>query len=1102
MIRLKNAFPLILAVQAAWLSAWRPAGKPAPLPPRGAKVLPDRQKISAWRWAKTWYKFYWDDADAALKRPVTFAVTVPAGHDSVTVAIDDANGVRVRNLLEGADVATIGGKRSSAKPQTLAFEWNGLDDRGRTLPDGDYRVSGLSLPPVKLTYEYSWLGPGTPPWVYYKNSGWGGDHEFPHAIACIRGHGGKPWRVVTGGRTAEGGSPGFVLDANDRKCHSFGNGWTGPSALACGDGMVWIGLGKDLIRVDYHTAKPRGFRKPLKFKNRIDAIAVGTDRFAVLLRKPKKLDEGRVILFEKSGAKQLAEWPMKKLVAGNCLAFDLGGRKLYFADGDGLRRCDAAQAKPRWEPLKLPALASPGVLCFDRAGNLYVFDSGPDWRVKVYNRDLKLLRSIGTRGGQAGKIDYDAGALHNVQAMSVDDDGLLWVAEDPGACDEKKFPKMPLGYAKRISVWGRDGKLVKDFVGGTQYGAYSTALHEQDPTIGYAYGVLYKLTPGKKPAYRPWRYIMLGRKPGSPFGLWTSAPHVLFNGHRVFRSNASGRMREYLLQTNGLLVLLCADARGNYRPVMAIGHHQQNKAFPKVKGEPKALHVWSDLNGDEMAQPGEFQRLAGTSYEMGPYGGWGCPPPRDLVFYIEGLALKPVRFTQAGGPVYDAAKAPRLATSGPFLRVGGHLVGYMKGRFGNEDAGPFFCGFETYCDLRGRRRGRLRRNWPAVHGSWFSSLYVPGQSGRTIGELFPAGIADSRGEAGYVICHQGNKGQGFIISEDGLYVTGIFRDVRQSPAGFGATEKPGADWTNVTLDSEAFGGWFGRQDDGVLRYNFGRVACRVVRIDGLEKAKRFTAGTVKLAGPPKGLSATSAPAAAPKTARELLIPNVRGRFPRIQADGDPADWPDVPTRKILVGGKTVARVRLATDYDHLYILAEVIDSSPAINAAADPKRLFKTGDAIDLQFGPWRLRPGGPGEGDTRTVLAAGPAGKKKPVAMVFLPVSKRAKPKDAVTYQSPTGKRTLASAKPLNNPTAVFRRTATGYVLEAKLPCDRIGLGAAGPGAKILGDVGVIFSTAGGLGVQSRAYLHDHSPGATIVSDTPSESDIRPAEWGAWVME
>jgi len=78
MIRLKNAFPLILAVQAAWLSAWRPAGKPAPLPPRGAKVLPDRQKISAWRWAKTWCKFYRDDADAALKRPVTFAVTVPA----------------------------------------------------------------------------------------------------------------------------------------------------------------------------------------------------------------------------------------------------------------------------------------------------------------------------------------------------------------------------------------------------------------------------------------------------------------------------------------------------------------------------------------------------------------------------------------------------------------------------------------------------------------------------------------------------------------------------------------------------------------------------------------------------------------------------------------------------------------------------------------------------------------------------------------------------------------------------------------------------------------------------------------------------------------
>lgn len=199
-----------------------------------AAPLPDRQRVSAWRWGKTWYEHHWDDANPALVRPVAFSLTVPPGHSSVTVVIDDAHGVRVRNLLEGATLAQLGAQPSD-QPQALALEWNGLDDRAQPLPDGEYTVRGLTTVPARLTYDYSWLGPGTPPWEFYKDSGWGGDHEFPHAVACLRDPGRGSWRVVAGGRIAEGGSPGFVLNEQDRKCHAFGNGWTGPSALACAD---------------------------------------------------------------------------------------------------------------------------------------------------------------------------------------------------------------------------------------------------------------------------------------------------------------------------------------------------------------------------------------------------------------------------------------------------------------------------------------------------------------------------------------------------------------------------------------------------------------------------------------------------------------------------------------------------------------------------------------------------------------------------------------------------------------------------------------------------------------------------------------------------
>ena len=64
------------------------SAEPAPNPPK----LRDEQKISAWQRDK----FKWQPVDADRVRPVTFAVTVPAGHRFVTVAVDDVKGVRVR----------------------------------------------------------------------------------------------------------------------------------------------------------------------------------------------------------------------------------------------------------------------------------------------------------------------------------------------------------------------------------------------------------------------------------------------------------------------------------------------------------------------------------------------------------------------------------------------------------------------------------------------------------------------------------------------------------------------------------------------------------------------------------------------------------------------------------------------------------------------------------------------------------------------------------------------------------------------------------------------------------------------------------------------
>ncbi|VTT97610.1 sigma-70 family rna polymerase sigma factor : RNA polymerase sigma factor, sigma-70 family OS=Singulisphaera acidiphila (strain ATCC BAA-1392 / DSM 18658 / VKM B-2454 / MOB10) GN=Sinac_7453 PE=4 SV=1: Sigma70_r2: Sigma70_r4_2 [Gemmataceae bacterium] len=427
----------------------RPAA-PAPRPPK----LRDDQLISSWQWDK----FKWQPVDPAVTRPVTFAVTVPPGHKFVTVAVDDAKGVRVRNLLDAVEVANLGGDPDANGPQVLPVEWNGLDDDGRPLPDGSYRVRGCSHPGVKLVYEYSFLNPGTPPWEHYPNSGWGGDHGFPHAIACLRGHGGGKWRVAVGGTIAEGGSPAFVLDAGDRKVHAFGRGWAGPKALAAAGGQLWVGLWgqKDLVRIEYHTGKQVPFKTAagpqpaLKFDADVWGIAVGRDRVAVRLHDEKDPKKERIVVFDRETGENRAEVRFPAPVRRNGLAAWPDGKTLAVATDAGLMALDLSDPKAAPKALTLGGVEKPGPLATDGAGNLYVLDRGADYRVKVFAPDGKPVREVGAKGGQGDRLEFDPTALHGVEAISVDDDGNLWAAEN-GDQDNPKGR----GFVRRIAVWDR-----------------------------------------------------------------------------------------------------------------------------------------------------------------------------------------------------------------------------------------------------------------------------------------------------------------------------------------------------------------------------------------------------------------------------------------------------------------------------------------------------------------------------------------------------------------------------------------------------------------------------------------------------------------------
>lgn len=1057
-------------------------------------LLKDEQKISAWEWDK----FKWQPVDRDQVRPVTFAVTVPPGHKFVTVAVDDAKGMRVRNLLDAVEVAKLGGKPDAAEPQTLAVEWNGLDDDGRPLPDGTYRVRGCSHPGMKLVYEYSFLNPGTPPWEHYPNSGWGGDHGYPHAIACLRNHGGGNWRVAIAGSIGEGGTASFAIDAADHKCKAFNNGWSGSKALAAADGMLWIceSGSKYLYRVTYHDSKQIAFKaksgptSTLKFDVDPWGIAVGKAKAAVLLHDEKQPKKERVVVFDKDSGDNRVEVPLAVPGRRNGLAFAADGTTLLVSTDDGILSLSTGEAKLTPKPLKFGDIQKPGPLATDKDGNLFVLDRGADYRVKVFAPDGKLLREVGAKGGQGDRLEWNPDALHGVEAVSVDDDGCLWVAEQ-GETDS--LPGR--GFVRRIAVWRADGTFFKDFVGTTWYSANTTCLHDQDPTLAYGYGIVYKLDPGKKLGYRPLRYVTAPQPADAPLWLNTGAPHTLFGSARLFRSEVSGKLREYLLQANGLPILFQADDKNEYRPILAIGSHEHNKAFPQVKDEPKALFLWTDLNGDAKPQPDEFQRLPGSTYRADL--GTGYPPSRELVWYVEGIELKPKSFTTGGVPLYDVAAAKRLPVPQHYLPVGNHLIAFLGGKSGSPRDGVYANGHHLFTDRDGKQAAKYRCNWGGVHASWSSTPgYIPGQTGRSIGELHFAGIVEANKDLGHVVAIQGNYGQSFLWSGDGLFVTPLFKDSRLNPKGWGAKEEFGADWTDVSMYGECFGGMIARQDDGKVRYLFGRTGCQVVRVEGLEAVKRFDAGTVELKGP----TATGKPAPKPDPVdRTLRVPNVKGRYPAFKVDGDPVEWKDVPRREIKVGDDLVAKVAVAHTVEHLWILAEVEDPSPWKNAGTDPKLAFKTGDAIDLNLGPERPDRTAPAAGDVRVLISSGA---KNPVVTAYRPVKAGAKPEESMKFESPVKAHAFASVVSIPDAQVASRSTKTGYVVEIRLNCDQIDLKHARTGLRLGGDVGVLWGNEAGLVTERRAYLFNRGPAAAVVSDTPTEAELHPDEWGIWVLE
>ena len=356
-------------------------------------------------------------------------------------------------------------------------------------------------------------------------------------------------------------------------------------------------------------------------------------------------------------------------------------------------------------------------------------------------------------------------------------------------------------------------------------------------------------------------------------------------------------------------------------------------------------------------------------------------------------------------------------------------------------------------------------NVVSVHGSHNATAARPGY---LIGPLAIAGTADLGGDVGEVFDINGNLGEHYLFTADGLYVQSIFKDTR------GLFDVPNTAVRGMSMDAatsggEDFGANFVRTPDGKVYLTNGGTDARVHELTGLDTIKRF-AGTFTYTPDQYAAAQQQAQAVAAKlaTPKEYTIDADAGEPPAV--DGKPGDWPELAdAAKTAMDiaeapNRSNARVAARYDADHLYLAYRVnLAGGRMRNAGQDIEQLlFKTGDCVDLMLAPADADKKRGGVRLLVSVLA------DKPVAVLYEKTAAGVAKDARVPFSSPW--RTIYFDR-VRRPAGVrvaVAPTKGGYLVEVAVPWADLGIRPAA-GLRLRGDVGVLSADAGGTTTVAR---------------------------------
>ena len=961
---------------------------------------------------------------------VPLAYSIPSDRD-VTIAIDNAQGRRVRNLF---------GQYPRAKGDVTDF-WDCLDDDGNPVPPGKYNVAIVHHDPVSIKFFNSVYNSATPPWNTENGSKlWGANHGHPTSVAT---RGDKTVLIFTG---TEGGSgmqriddDGIILWADHNE---FIDGTI--------DDTYSYGLSRSAWQSCTLIARYRvtdGHLEPFDDENRTPNAIILPDA-QITDASTIAIAHGALWVFVPDRAFMKVSPSTGKVLENldipeGLRALTDRNDKLFALYADGTVRLLGADGKPAGDVAKFGGLKNPVRLGIDMEEKRFAVSDLDTNQVIVFGADGARISAIGS--ARPGR-DRPAGTFVKtdlIRPLGADFDhlGRLWVAECVTTC-------------KRVTCWGTDYQLLDQFWGMADYGAMAGFPITYDSTRFIAHGIEFKLDQNPDPWHRKTNEEPLAYHPEL---VTARGPVYRLNGHE-YACGCPGYNKP-----DSLKMFMRGDD-GVFHECMKItwaGRQRIDNKWVEVPGT-----AWIDSNNNHQVDDGEtFEGLDARNLYWS--NGWIRP---DLAILLtNNKFFRPTGFTDAGIPIYDFAHPESLGDGRGFPDGQGSVGTPVVDNAGNISNGIRFQTIDGRYGSYPNRYGR--HDAPAA------------QRGVLIAPFRANGVVEDVPGVGSIMALGGDRGQWFLFSMDGIYLSSICQDSKG----------------NVVLDEtfigqESFGGFIWRDTEtGKILIQLGGPSYRLMEVTGLETCARIdkeieiTAEDIA-----KGVEIVR------KRQEESVHEPATVTIARVQRlPGEPAPVMQPLNRPLIDGAIDIPvheegdksvwwRASLAHNGRDLAMMFQVADPSPWVNAEGRFTHLFIGGDAVDLQLDI-------PGRGPCR--LLAAPMGGR---GTVVYWQQKAETPSNPITYSVGNNMANASSfdiVKLVPNAKVQVQTGISSYTVLVTVPLAELGLTGDVFGETMKGVVGVLYSSPAGDDTLSRVYWHNKATG--LVSDVPSESRLTPGQWG-----